>query len=91
MKRWMRYSLGLWLVLAIPCAAQIKLFVISGQSNADGRGLNVDLTSPYDQPQTNILVWFDAAASSWVDLEPGLCYDSASQHGFELSLAACRS
>ncbi len=86
MKKWMQCSLGLWLLMAISCAAQIKLFIVSGQSNADGRGLNVDLISPYDQPQTNIQVWFDAAATDWVDLEPGLCYDSASQHGFELSL-----
>jgi len=88
MKRWVQYGLGVWLGfgLAVPCSAQIKLFVIAGQSNADGRGLNVDLGSPYDQAQTNIQVWFDTAATDWVDLEPGLCADSTSQHGFELSL-----
>ena len=88
MKKWIQYGLGAWMVigLAIPCMAQIKVFIIAGQSNADGRGEIADLGSPYDQPQTNVLVWFDAAATNWVDLAPGFSDFSSNDHGMELSL-----
>ncbi len=72
--------------LAMPCMAQIKLFIVAGQSNADGQGWIGDLTSPYDQAQTNVLIWFNDVATNWVDLAPGMSQSSSNLHGMELSL-----
>jgi lysophospholipase L1-like esterase len=45
-----------------------KVFLLAGQSNMKGQGINSELTAPYNTAQTNVFFWDNG---SWVDLAPG--------------------
>jgi hypothetical protein len=72
-------------------AETIKVFLIGGQSNADGRAFKSDLpTTPVNlqQPQTDIKLWprngYDYSQTTyvgWTDLAPGYSYFSSSTYG----------
>lgn len=67
-------SRGLWacIILAlgilVPCHAANRVFLLGGQSNMVGRGLNAELVPPYDTPQPDVNYW---NGGGWVPLAPG--------------------
>lgn len=41
--------------------APVQVFILAGQSNMEGLGLNKDLPAPLDKPQNDVRIWFDNA------------------------------
>jgi hypothetical protein len=50
-----------------PCHAVNRVFLLGGQSNMVGQGINAELVSPYNTAQTDINYWNGA----WIPLAPG--------------------
>ena len=69
---------------AVPADAssgRTRIFLLGGQSNMKGQGLNSELTSPYDMIQTNVSFW---SGGEWVGLAPGFG-NTAAHFGPELT------
>lgn len=49
-------------------AAPVKVYLLAGQSNMQGVGVNSELSPPYSHPQTDVNFW---AGSAWAPLSPG--------------------
>lgn len=66
----------------------VKLLIITGQSNAAGRGFDTDATSDQLAPQPNIKIWVAGIVNDWQDLDVGTNNQSTgTQHGVELGVA----
>lgn len=53
--------------MVVPCHAVNRVFLLGGQSNMVGQGVNAELVSPYNAAQTDVNYWNGA----WVSLAPG--------------------
>jgi hypothetical protein len=67
--------LGVTLVASLalssaPAMAATKVFLLGGQSNMAGYGVNAQLTSPYNAPPSNVKIW-DSGTSQWVAIRGG--------------------
>ncbi|MCK4998686.1 MAG: hypothetical protein KAS23_04095, partial [Anaerohalosphaera sp.] len=51
--------------------AKMKVYLLGGQSNMDGRADNDDLPSELQLPQSDVQIYFEG---SWYDLQPGLSF-----------------
>jgi len=76
---------GLWLcacvmLATLSCSAVNRVFLLGGQSNMVGQGMNAELVLPYSTAQNDVYYW----AGSWVSLSPGFGL-SASQFGPEVA------
>ena len=61
----------------------INVYLLAGQSNMDGRGLNTELPSIYQSHRPDIQIHFEG---KWYDLQPGLSYSHLwSKFGPELT------
>lgn len=64
--------------------AKARVFVLTGQSNMLGLGVNDELNPPYNAPQNDVNFW----DNGWVDLQPGYgtdLYGAGERFGPELS------
>jgi hypothetical protein len=55
-------------VAAVPARAEIKVFLMAGQSNMVGAGTSSQLTSPYNTTQADVKIW--KYTGSWTSLTP---------------------
>ena len=44
---------------AAPKNDTVQMFILAGQSNTEGLGLNTDLKSPYDKPEPKVQMWMN--------------------------------
>ena len=58
-------------VTEISTKAKMKVYLLGGQSNMDGRADNDDLPSELQLPQSDVQIYFEG---SWYDLQPGLSF-----------------
>jgi hypothetical protein len=65
--RWLWLSFLLSSVSMGSCYAKNRVFLLAGQSNMQGQGLNSELTTPYGDVQKDVNLW----KSGWVKLSPG--------------------
>ena len=62
-------------VFAAPCHAVNRVFLLGGQSNMVGQGINSELVPPYSEAQNDVNYW---VSGGWVPLAPGFGNNSAS-------------
>lgn len=79
-------SLIIMLVAASYATAATKVFLLAGQSNMDGRPSIAGLTSPYNQPQTEVKIWDYWSGGGWANLQGGFStYNTGNLFGPEVS------
>jgi len=57
------------LAMLAPCHAVNRVFLLGGQSNMVGQGINAELVSPYNATQYDVSYWY--GAWGWTHLRPG--------------------
>lgn len=68
----------------VSSTATLAVFLLAGQSNADGRGAIDDLSPPYDSAQPLVLAYTDGGGDPWPALIPGWNNDGENMFGPEI-------